>query len=131
MRLLLLVGFVGLLCVGSCAPRSGSSGTLGGVLHRGKEEARADVAAGHLYLKAYGIPQPATEEYAALLQEDMHVTYRQVGGTMVDKAFAKYVADYNKVVLDYLAKKYGPNAVMNLWNRANEVYAAKVKAAGG
>lgn len=133
MKLLLLATFVGIFFLeAGCAPQAGNSGAVaGGGQRNGKAEARKDMAAGHLYLKAYGIPQPATEQYAALLQEDMHVTYQQVGGCMVDKAFAKYVADYNKVVLDYLAEKYGPNAVMNIWNRANDAYQAKVKAVGG
>ncbi len=133
MKKILPTSFVGLflLSVG-CTAQPTNSTITGDNSHRnGKADANKNIAAGHLYLKAYGLPHPATEQYAALLQKDLHITYQQVGGCMVDQALAKYVAEYNKVVLDYIAKKHGPNAITDIWNKAKDEYDAKVKGSGG
>lgn len=109
-----------------------NSAAVGDHSHRnGKADAQKDIEAGHLYLKAYGLPHPATEQYAALLQKDLNVTYQQVGGCMVDQTLTKYANDYNEVILAYIAKKHGPNAIMDIWNKAKDEYDAKVKASGG
>lgn len=131
-QILQVVVLFTLLLAAGCSAQSTNSATIGDNSHRnGAAEAKKDITEGHLYLKAYGLPHPATEQYAVLLRKDLNITYQQVGGCMVDQSLTKYANDYNEVILAYIAKKHGPNAIMDIWNKAKAQYDAQVKASGG
>lgn len=119
-----------LLAAGCAAPSAGETGVIGIQSSNGAAEARKDLAAGHPRLKAYGLPHPATPQYAAILLKDYGVTYQQIAGCMVDHALTKYAESYNKVVLDYLTEKYGKDALQVAWEKAQREYEAGRRKAG-
>lgn len=94
----------------------------------GAAEARRDIAKGTPFYKAYGLPHPATTQYAVLLKKRMNITYETLAGCMVDEYLLKYADRYNTVIVEYAAKKYGANAMGELWNEAVKEYEATEKA---
>ncbi|CAN5703047.1 hypothetical protein BH09VER1_BH09VER1_43300 [soil metagenome] len=116
-----------LLCLGCASQSNGPSAGEMPPPKNGRADAKKDIAANHMCLKGYGLPLPATEQYAALLKQDLNITYQQVGGCMIDDALIKYVHDYNKVILDYIAKTHGPKTIHSIWEKAQKEYEATMK----
>jgi hypothetical protein len=119
---------LGLLTARTGCSRGGQDGTvdLYGLKGRnGAAEARRDLAKGTPSYKAFGLPHPATGQYAVLLKKRMNITYDPIAGCEVDEYLLEYAKRYNTVILKYVDKKYGPKAMDRLWEEALKEYEAK------
>jgi len=119
------VGLIVLTCfllLGGCS-QGGSSALpdIGGYGSRnGAKEAKQDIRRDAPSLKAYGLPHHATERYAKLLKERLGVEFDPIAGCSVTANLIKYANSYNSVTQEYIAKRFGPHALEELWKQAVE-----------
>jgi hypothetical protein len=81
---------------------------------RGRAEAKADIAAGQLILRTYGINPTGASPYARLLEERLGVKTRVVAACMVDGRIIAETAAYNEVMKREIRKRFGKDALADI-----------------
>ena len=76
----------------------------------GRADAERDLATGALGLKTYGLPASWAVDYDRLMQSRLGVRIQPVAGCLVDSKLSRYVAGYNGVMEQEIAKRFGPGA---------------------
>ena len=76
----------------------------------GRADAERDLATGVLCLKTYGLPASWAVDYDRLMERRMGVRIQPVAGCLVDSKLRRYVAGYNGVMEQEIAKRFGPGA---------------------
>ena len=84
----------------------------------GRDEAERDVSRGTLKLYLYGEPTPAHAQFAGLFAELCQGTVEQLGAAKPSDEQDQRIRDYNRRVLQEVARRYGPKAVTTLCDRS-------------
>lgn len=71
----------------------------------GQQEARRDIAAGKLILRAYGLMGPSA--YPKILQEKYGIRLERVAGCVVDANMVAKTGAYNAVMKAEIEKRFG------------------------
>jgi len=82
------------------------------------EEARRDIEAGHLQLRAYGLVAPQDEAFARLMQQRLGVQVVRVAGCAIGAAQVKETEAYNRVMTAEIERRFGAGSVERLRNEA-------------
>lgn len=85
---------------------------------RGKAEALADIGASRPRLLTYGLPDPASEEYAELLEARLGVELDPIAGCLVDDKLTGRADGYNTVMVAHLEERHGRGILDRLWTEA-------------
>lgn len=80
----------------------------------GTAEARADIAAGRLTLRTYGISPAAESPYTRLLAERLGVKVVVVGACTPDARTIAETAAYNEVMKQEIRKRFGRHALEDI-----------------
>jgi hypothetical protein len=77
----------------------------------GAEQARRDIAAGRLELRAYGLVAPEDGDFAQLLQEHFGVRFTRVAGCAISGEEAKRVDAYNRIMTGEIERRFGRGSI--------------------
>src|SRR5688500_8402589 len=80
----------------------------------GREEARADIEAGDLILRTYGIATSGDSPYNRLLSERLGVKVRIVGGCTPSLKTIVETTAYNDVMEAEIRRRFGSNALAEI-----------------
>lgn len=78
---------------------------------RGKRNARAAIARGHLGLETFGYPLACLDEYAKILSRDYGVQLHKVAGCMVEYSILEHARGYNEVMSAEITRRFGADAL--------------------
>lgn len=92
---------------------------------RGRIAAHYDIARGHYYLLAYGLPTASRPEYARLLRERYGVEFRAVAGCVVTPTLVDYVDGYDSVSMTAVNRKFGRDVFKETMAEADQSWADK------
>jgi len=80
----------------------------------GRAEAKADIAAGQLILRMYGINPTGESAYTRLLEARLGVKVQVVGNCTVNGGIIAETAAYNEVMKKEIRKRFGPHALEDI-----------------
>ena len=100
--------FVGSFEVGEFRPSTRAAAA------EGREEARADIAAGMLILRTYGVATSGESPYNRLLSERLGVQVRIVGGCTPGLKTIVETTAYNDVMEAEIRRRFGSNALAEI-----------------
>lgn len=87
---------------------------------QGQREARADLAAGKLVLKSYGLPAPAFYEYRDILRHEYGIEIDRVAGCIVTPELEEEVRGYEEIMNAAIEARFGANFLEQVWARAEQ-----------
>ena len=103
------------LIVSGCAPHDAPAR---GEHASGEEQARHDLAAGHLELRMYGLVVPQDAVFERLLQDRLGVQLTRVAGCAIGGQEMKQVDVYNRVMREEIDRRFGPGSIERLREEA-------------
>ena len=98
---------------------------------RGRRDALQDLSKGHLSLKFWGLPSPASSVYHDLLLKRFAVHSTIVGGCVMVMGTEAESAGYNDVMMREIERRHGRGALDGLWRDAELIYRQRLARKGG
>jgi hypothetical protein len=128
-KLAITLGFVFMFASATLAQESH---VRGAAYDKGKIEAYQDLKDGLYILKGWGLawpkiyPWPLPHEiYESILSDKYHITFKSVGGCVVDDDTEDYVDGYNEVSKAAIESKWGKGLLDTVRQQANVEYENK------
>ena len=97
-----------------------SKSELDSLFNSGMEEAKLDISKNIINYKFWGYPKECDIIFEKILKKEYNINVEPVGGDVVSSTEVSKWNGYNKIVKEYIFKKYGKDIIQEAYNDAKE-----------